>query len=411
MSTVGVIAEYNPYHNGHKYLIDQAMQRTNADKVIALMSGSFLQRGNPAMADKYSRAEAAVIAGVDAVFELPVIYATGSSRDFATGAVALLSALNSVDYIAFGVEDEDINTINKVSEILVAEPDDYKKYLNNYLARGLSYPSASEKAIVKILGKDVEEMMSKPNNILGISYLSAMKKLNSKLIPILIKRNDQGYFSTDLNGSHSSATAIRNAISMKTDISKYVPKKTTKAYSIYFDKDLPESSWLTPYINSRIIYDRNLDPKISQLDKVMDMNPELLNRLRKAPLPSKYVELADFLKTKNLTMTRVSRVLLHMVLGIIDSDRNFPKDNGYSDYSEYINLLAFKKTNSQFIKEITEKSDLKVINKKSEFVPETAYGERMWQLDKLATDLYNQLVYENINIRLHSELTSTVRVV
>lgn len=408
MSTVGIIAEYNPYHNGHKYLLDEAIQRTGADNAVAIMSGNFLQRGNPAMADKYSRAEAAVIGGIDAVFEIPVVYSTGSSRDFAYGAVSILSALNSIDYLAFGVENEEMTLFNKVSDILVEEPDEYKTLLNNYTSKGLAYPAASEKAIIKLLGQDIAELISSPNNILAIAYLSAIKKSKSSMMPIMIKRNDAGYFSTELSGTHSSATAIRNAISMKSDISKYVPKKTTKAYSLYKDKSLPESDWLTPYISSRLVYDRNLPPNISQLDKTLDMTPELLNRLRKAPLPTKYVELADYLKTKNLTMTRVSRVLLHMVLGIVNDDRIKASKGAVS---EYANLLAFNKSKSQLIKSITENADVTIINKKADFEPKTEFGERMWQLDKLATDFYNQLIYENLNIRLHSELTSTVRTV
>lgn len=408
MSRIGVIAEYNPFHNGHKYLIDSAKQITGADETIALMSGNFVQRGFPAIADKYTRAESAVIGGVDIVFELPVLYATGSSRDFATGAVAILSATNSVDYLAFGVEDEEQELFYEVADILADEPSEYKKALNDYLTKGLSYPSASEKAIRSLLGSKVSDIIYKPNNILAISYLTAIKKISSSIRPVIIKRCDPGYDSVELNGKYASATAIRNALAEKKSIREFVPKNTAKPYSEFIKKEVPDSTWLTPFIASRIIYDRNLSEEISQLSKVLDMTPELLNRLRKAPLPIKYIEIQDYLKTKNLTMSRVSRVLLHVVLGIQTEDRTCAYENGYA---EYINLLAFRENKSSSLKEIAESSKLEIINKKSNFDPETPVGIRLWQLDKLATDLYNQLIYDNLNIRLHGELSCNVRVV
>ena len=406
MSYIGIISEYNPFHNGHAYMLEEALSMTGADGAISLMGGNFTQRGEPAIADKYTRAEAAVKGGLDAVFELPVVYATGSARDFAMGAVSIFNELNSVDYLAFGVEDDDIYTFNKVADILVEEPSEYKLMLNDALAKGLSYPAASEKAIKKIMGIKSPTLISSPNNILAISYITAMKKTKSKMMPILIKRSDAGYSSTKLSGNHSSATAIRHALSEGKKIDEAVSEDTIYVYRDYLSKKLPDVDWLTPFIASRLVYDRNLPKDLSRLDLTLDMTPELLNRLSKAPFPVKYVELQDYLKTKNLTMTRVSRVLLHLILGISNEDRENTKKYGCS---EYVNLLAFNKNKTNFIKQISDNSRLTVINKKSAFTPQTKLGERMWQLDKLATDLYNQIIYENLNIRLHSELSSPVK--
>nr|MCR5633147.1 nucleotidyltransferase family protein [Eubacterium sp.] len=138
MANLGIIAEFNPFHNGHKYLYSEAVKKCKADNVIALMSGNFIQRGAPAMADKYSRAEAAVIGGIDAVFELPVIYATGSARDFAAGAVAILNEMKIIDYIAFGVEDDVPEFFDEVTDILANEPKEYKDALNENLTKGFS---------------------------------------------------------------------------------------------------------------------------------------------------------------------------------------------------------------------------------------------------------------------------------
>jgi len=406
MSNIGIIAEYNPFHNGHKYLVKNAIKETGADGVIALMSGNFIQQGAPAMADKYTRAEAAVRGGVDIVFELPVIYATASARDFANGAVAMLSSMKNVEYIAFGVEDMEQNMFFEIADILAKEPKEYKSLLNEYLSKGNSYPAASEKAIKKILGNSVGSVISRPNNILGISYLSALIKQKSHLQPIMIERCDSGYNSAELTGNYASATAIRNAIMNNTSIRPYIPKVCVKPYEEYFSKPLADITWLTPFIASRLIYDRNLPHEISDLESVMDMTEEILNRLRKAPLPIKYIELADFLKTKNITMSRVSRMLLHMVLGIKTVDRELAYNNGYS---KYINLLAFNGSKSSMLKSIAENTRLSMINKKSSYKPESELGQRMWEMDKLATDLYNQLIYDNLNMRLHGELTCSVR--
>ncbi len=408
MSRLGIIAEYNPFHNGHKYLLDEAINRTGADCSIALMSGNFLQRGNPAIADKYSRAEAAVLGGIDIVFELPVIYATGSAKDFANGAVYILEKTKAIDYLAFGVEDDNIDLFSRIADILVQEPEHYKESLNKYLTKGLSFPMASEKALKTILGEQISGIIEKPNNILAISYITALKRYNSRIMPVLIKRSDSGYHSLNTDGNLCSATAIRNAIADGEDISRFVPPKTTEPYKEFIQKALPEEAWLTPFLASRIIYDRNLPEEVSGFNKVMDMTPELLSRLRKAPLPITYVELEDYLKTKNLTMTRVSRVLLHLILGIINEDRDLAMHNGFSDY---LNLLALNQKSSQVIKEISEKSELKIISKKSTYKPSTRLGERLWQLDKLSTDLYNQMVYQNTKLRLRSEITSSVRTV
>ncbi len=406
MSYIGIISEYNPFHNGHKYQLSESLEQSGADGAIALMSGDFTQRGTPAMADKYTRAHAAVLGGLDVVFELPVIYATGSSRDFGDGAVGLMSKMNNVDYLAFGVEDDELGLFYEVSEILATEPDDYKDILNHYLSKGFTFPNASEKAIKKILGNSIGDKLSKPNNILAISYLVAMRKQKSKLRPIIIKRNDGGYSNNKLTGKYSSATAIRHALRNNESIKPYLPKVCVDPYEGFLRKDLPDPEWLSPFIVSRLIYDRNLPPEISNLENVMDMTEELLNRIRKIPLPVRYIELQDYLKTKNMTMSRITRVLLHIVLGILSSDREKAFENGYG---EYLNLLALSDNGSKIVKKISDSPSLKVINKKSLYKPSNDFNERLWEIDKLATDLYNQLIYDHLNIRLHSELTSSVR--
>lgn len=189
MKTVAIIAEFNPFHNGHKYIVNQAKKITNSDYCISIMSGNFLQRGIPSMWDKYTRATIAVQEGIDLCLELPFPYATGSAYDFAMGAVSILNSLNSVDYLCFGAETDDLALFERITEILINEPDEYKTQLKTYLSQGLSFPSARSNALVSILqDTSISDLLSKPNNILALEYIHSLKKINSPIKPIIIKR-------------------------------------------------------------------------------------------------------------------------------------------------------------------------------------------------------------------------------
>ena len=187
MKIVGLITEYNPFHNGHLYHIEEAKRVTGADTVVVVMSGDYVQRGTPAVMPKRLRTEMALKCGAGAVFELPVCYASGSAEFFAMGAVSLLDHLGAVDSICFGSESNDLEALQEIAGILLEEPDGYQELLKEALRSGQSYPSARQKALAGCTGNDaLASLLDDPNNILGIEYLKALRKLNSSMVPYTI---------------------------------------------------------------------------------------------------------------------------------------------------------------------------------------------------------------------------------
>lgn len=245
MKVTGIIAEYNPFHNGHKYHIEKAKELTGADYVIVVMSGNFTQRGIPAFTDKYTRTRMALSCGADLVLELPLYYAAGSAEYFATGAVSLLDRLGVVDSLCFGSECGNIDALMHVASVLYNEPDSYKKLLQDALKSGQNYPAARHNALLQYLSMqpserdavngnaidcdtvacaaitdvtDYEQILSSPNNILGIEYCKALLKLNSSITPYTIRREGGGYNDDTLSAVNSSALAIRTALSSKDNL-------------------------------------------------------------------------------------------------------------------------------------------------------------------------------------------------
>jgi predicted nucleotidyltransferase len=229
MKVVGLITEYNPFHNGHKYHIEEARRITGADYVVAVMSGDFVQRGVPAIIDKYSRTRMALNNGVDLVLELPVCYATGSAEYFAHGAVAVLNALGVVDYLCFGSEAGEIELLQKATELIYSAPASFDDLLKAYLKEGLNYPAARQKALEAVTGSlspdnnrpddnnALIKVFTEPNNILGIEYLKAIHDLSASMQPVTIRREVAHYHEATLTRIDtpsviSSATAIRSTI-------------------------------------------------------------------------------------------------------------------------------------------------------------------------------------------------------
>ena len=213
MSTLAIIAEYNPYTKGHAYLLSEAKRRTNADTTIAVMGGNFLQRGQAALWNKYLRAKAAVSCGLSCCFELPFPYATGSSGDFAKGAVSMLDAFCSVDYLCFGAEAEEPGLLFSISEVIAGEPEENKRVLKEQLKKGFSYPVARENALLYFMGDvapdTLRTVLQAPNNILAIEYLAALFLLKSSIKPVIIRREASDYKSTELSTAFPCASALR----------------------------------------------------------------------------------------------------------------------------------------------------------------------------------------------------------
>ena len=210
---LGIIAEYNPFHNGHLYHILKSKELTKDDYVIAIIGGNFTQRGESSIVDKWTKAEMAIAGGIDLVIELPTLYSISSAENFADGAIKILNSLKVVDHLSFGAECHEVNKLNIIANVLYDEPKEFKAFLADELSKGVSFPKARENAILRYL-KDFsyKNILSEPNNILGIEYLKALKKYRSRIKPVLVPRKSSGHLTTDYTGSISSSTAIRDML-------------------------------------------------------------------------------------------------------------------------------------------------------------------------------------------------------
>ena len=189
-NVLAIIGEYNPFHNGHLYHLNKSKEKANAKYTIAIMSGNFVQRGNTAVLDKWTRAKMAILNGVDLVIELPCIYSISSAENFAMGAIKILNSLKIVDTISFGTETDDISLLQEFADILTDEPEEFKSLLSHELSKGISFPKARENALLMYLNdiRRYANVLSSPNNILAIEYLKALKETNSPIVPMAVKR-------------------------------------------------------------------------------------------------------------------------------------------------------------------------------------------------------------------------------
>lgn len=439
MKTLAIIAEYNPYHNGHAYLLEQAKTHTDADYAIALMSGHFLQRGEPAMWDKYTRAKMSALAGVDIVFELPFAYATGSAMDFADGAVRILDAMHTIDFLCFGAEDDDINTFETLADLLLSEPDAYKASIKAYLANGMSYPAAREQAVAEYTGNTIyASLLSKPNNILALEYICALKRAKASIKPVLIARKHADYHDNTLYGNISSATAIRTAFSGKanqTDDEKFTPGAKVNATTDSFpaiEGDVPDavcSLMKDIYGMKAPVFPEDLDcflqaARLMSSDntvrEICDMSDALANSLSALPCYMSVNDTTAALKSKNYTAARIRRALLHMILGYTEKDRRrFIESN----YAQYASILSLRRESSPLLKQIGENSSIPLITKKADFrnyfADDTKFSssvqhdiaDRMWELDIKAGELYNCLIFNRYGFQNTNDYTTTPSVV
>ena len=395
MKTVGIIAEYNPFHTGHKYHIQKAKKETGADYVVVVMSPEFVQRGEPAIFDKYTRTRMALLSGADLVLQLPVCYATGSAEYFAGGAVSLLDSLGIIDVLCFGSESDDISLFQSVSEILNQEPEEYSFKLKELLRLGYTYPKARSEALTAYLSdkysSSITEFLSTPNNILGIEYFRALHKRGSQIKPFPISRIVSEYNSTLLNGQYASATAIRSGLAHGSVSDRLLPYIPDECIDIFLSASKTPVSLhdFSLLISQKLIYEHNFS-------SILDISPDLSDRiisLRNRSIGCSFEEVISILKTKQITEARIRRALLHLLLGISsDSAEKFRKAGTVF----YARILGFRKTASPLLHELKLHSSVSVISKnaaaesllsKSEIL-NPAPAVHMWQQDLQAAHLY-----------------------
>lgn len=391
MKTIGIIAEFNPFHNGHKYLIDKAKRITGADNVVIICSGNYVQRGMPAIWDKSIRAKMALLNGADAVFELPLYYSTASAETFARASVKFLDDLNCIDHLCFGCEADDFEILPTVANILSDEPADYKNYLNDFLRTGISYPKARIEALNKycinnnsLTAEQLEQLMSMPNNILAIEYLKALRYFNSSIQPIPIKRIGAGYHSEETNLTFASATGIRNKLVQKDfpELSNLIPENCIN--------ELPIDNTIT--LND---YNAILGAKLLSFNDFSDIygvNEELSNRINN--LKYEFVDIETFiakLQSKNYTYSAISRALLHIVLDLKTKDVEEFIDN---DYFAFARLIGFNK-NSNILSIIKENSSLDIISKLSTYYNNADVLSRKMLDISIKADVLYRMIYMN----------------
>lgn len=321
---LGIIAEYNPFHNGHKYHIQKAKELTGANYVIAIISGNFTQRGETSVIDKWSKAKTALLNDVDLVIELPVIYSVSSAENFANGAIKILNSLGVVDYISFGAETTDIKALDTISNILSKEPKGYKQLLSLELSKGVCFPKARQLAICNYLTyslksddiKTYRNILDKPNNILAIEYLKALKKSKSKIEPILVERFNSAYNDTNYTGNIASATAIRNILSQETyDIKVLNSLLPQKTFDIVLENI--KSGHIVPnlsYFEKEILYlIRKMSP--DEIKNYPDVSEGLEFSIKNAANSSSTIfDFLNIIKSKRYTITRLQRILVYILL-------------------------------------------------------------------------------------------------
>jgi len=432
MKVVGLITEYNPFHNGHKYHIEEAKRITGADYAIVVMSGNFVQRGVPAIIDKYSRTKMALQNGADIIFELPVCYATGSAEFFALGAVSLLEKLGIVDYLCFGSECGDIELIKEIANLLISKNEAIENALSAYMKEGFTYPAARLKAIEQYFISEnqmanhqaLSQVLSAPNNILGIEYLKALLCLSGRMIPVTIKRQLAHYHDPILSNTNSSslckesfdttvsndnenvssATAIRAAIHDTNKIEMLSMVKSSVPNNVY---DLLVNNYQVSYPISEEDFSQIIKYKLLSEDNIsltryVDITKDLADRMNNIKDWNVSIAiLSKGIKTKNITLTRINRALIHLSLNIYNDNFQVYNQNGYTQYAR---VLGIKEASSHLLRQITKKGRIPIITKVSKANKQLdSIGMQMLSEDLFASHLYHQIVYDKYGTCIPNE--------
>ncbi|NRY62162.1 nucleotidyltransferase [Clostridium beijerinckii] len=383
----GIITEYNPFHKGHEYHLSKAKSDTNADGIVCVMSGNFMQRGIPAIIDKWRRAEMAIKNGVDLVLELPLVYSISSAEHFAFGSVSLLNSLGVIDHLYFGSEEGNVSILEDIAKVLVSEPLRYKKLLKDNLDLGLPFHLSRANALKDYLNSNkLLDTISNSNNILGIEYIKSLIRLNSSIVPKTIKREGSLYNDINISASFASATSIRKHLKEKSlnDLTDIIPKAS---YDILLDLSSSKYPFIFEEDTFKYIKYKLLTNERS-LSNLPDVSEGIDNKILKEILRSNSLnELILNSKSKRYTYTRISRILLQSFLNLEDFDLlNLSKSP-----VPYARVLAFNSTGQRILKSIKTNSSINLITK----VP------RNNQCDHLKIDILGTKAYSLLNPKVN----------
>ena len=417
----GVIAEYNPFHNGHAFHIREAKKRCGASYCIAVMSGDFVQRGGPAIFDKYARTRMALSAGADLVVEMPPIFALASAEDFAACGIALLHHLGVVTHVCFGSECGDTDPLLELARILTGEPEELSRLLKKYTASGLTYPKARQTALSQYLtasGKDActASLLSSPNNTLGVEYCKALLKRESSMKPVTILRRGAGYHDLRLSSPFASASALRKVLFDRSAadaascgepysrLAPFIPPACREYVNTAVPIALDDFSLLLSY---RLL---ELAGRNENLEKFADVSRDLALRMDRHVFDfSSFQDRIAALKTRQYTYTRISRCLMHILLNITQEDMDGRKRQ---DYASYIRILGFRRESAELLSAVNRAAGLPLVTK-------TAHGPRILSsaaFQQFRQDLFCSHVYQSVmerksGIRPGNEYTSSVVIV
>lgn len=383
MNITGIITEYNPFHNGHLYHLKEARKNTNADAIVCIMSGNFVQRGGPSIIDKWKRAEMALNNGVDLVIELPTFYAVSSAEFFAKGSVSILNNLGVVNNLFFGSESGNINKLMKISNVLVNENLEFKALMKNHLSNGDTFAKAREKALIEYLKcEEINEIITSSNNILGIEYIKALLKLNSTIKPFTLKREGSSYNDKIISNSFSSATSIRELLKNKSsleNLKNLIPEKSYEIFSKLQDENYP------------LVFDDDMYKFIKykiqtnciNFNNLYEIKEGLENKIiKEITLSNSYEDFILKVKSKRYTYSKISRILTHIYLGL-DSSNFLNIDDSKNLYSR---ILGFNNIGKEVLSLIKKNSSIPLITKVPRFT-----NNPLLKFDIQATAAYSNL--------------------
>ena len=421
MNVIGIIAEYNPFHNGHAYQIAHVKKNLHADYIVVAASGDYVQRGEPALLDKYTRARMALSSGADLVLELPVLWSTASAELFADAGISLFEKTGCVNGICFGAESGDLALLRRIADVLADEPAALKASLKHNLKSGSTFPKAREAALLSYFagsaGQDgalpvstetLSSLLASPNNILALEYLKALRRRASSITPYLLKREGAAYHETSIRSGASevpaSASAIRHTLfadaagacgnsadraseDSADGILRHAMPQEARAILQDYRADFP---LLCADDFSGILGYLLLSSSASQLARTADSSLEFANRMRnQLPYYTSFSSFASRLKSKEMTLTRINRILLHSILGITSSD--YACGNAL-DKIPYLRILGFRKSSAPLLAALKVSAAVPLITRPSQ-APKLLSPDamRVFEHDVFAGNLYLQM--------------------
>ncbi|MCK5130044.1 MAG: nucleotidyltransferase family protein [Clostridiales bacterium] len=411
MKVCGIIAEYNPFHNGHKYQIDFTRRELSCDYIIAVISGNFVQRGAPAVIDKYYRTRMALSGGADIVIELPTFYALQSAQYFALGGVSLLDGLGIINNISYGSESYEkpaSEIIDFISKIPPEKKEAIEESMGKYLIQGNSYPLSYAKCLSDYLTsnsfdkKDVSDTLSQPNTILELMYLEALATLSSDIQPFKVARRGAQYHDKVMSGTISSATAIRRSLGKNSMYLDSVTSSCAKLIQSALNETngpITAERYFKTFLYSTAKNEKGLSV-LADISGGLDMR--MIKKLNSSSNMDEYIKAV---KSKSYTYVRIARTIFNYILGIDASDTRLIR----KDLPMYARVLGLKKEASFLIDMMHEKANIPVFTQTAKFEPKTDAQKRLFEIDINASDIYN--IHANMPYNKGSDYTNQVIVI